>query len=132
MTEADPEDREPPDRLPAELDRAVKHRGVARPVAEQKAVGAGGLDVLPGGRVGQHHDPKAPRPQGAESVVLQAVVDHGYRVAGGVGATSERELWRKRLTPLLAPAARDFSDEVLLGERTDPAGELGQLAQPFA
>src|SRR5207237_6254670 len=104
--------------------RAVQAGGVARPVTEQKAVGAGCLDILPGGRVRQHHNPKAPRAQRAQGVALQAVVDHDHRMAGGVGAASERELWRERLTPLLAPAARDFSDEVLLGERTDPAGEL--------
>ncbi len=132
VAEADAEEWDPADRLPAELHRPGQHRRVAGPVGEDQPVGPGRLDLLPAAAVRQDDDPEAARAERAEDVRLHPVVDDGDGEPGGIGAIPAPELGRERLEPLHRAAAGDRGDEVLLGQRRHPASSLGEFLQPGA
>src|SRR5205807_8721861 len=72
--QADADQGDSPDRLPAQLDGPLQRGRVAGSVRQQQRAGARGADVGPGGGVRQDDDPAAALAQRAQYVGLDAVV----------------------------------------------------------
>ena len=129
VTETDPEQRDPAERLLRQLDRPLENRRVARAVRQDEAIRIGGSDVSPRRGVRQHEDAAAALAKGTQDVGLDAVVDDRDEQPVAVGSPSRPELGRQRVEPLLLRCSRRLGDQILLGERRYASGGEGELGQ---
>ena len=132
VAKADAEERDPPDRAPAELDRRLKDRWVPGTVGEEEPVGAAADHILQTRRMRQQKNPRAPLAERPQRSVFDAVVEHRNREPGGV---EERlppiaaQFRGQRVIPFSDRRAGDKGDEVLLRERFHRRGQAAQLGE---
>ena len=134
VTEADAQQRNPAlQQLLAQTDRSGQVGGIARTVAEQHPVRRMAEDVVDGRVVTEDHHLGAAAAQGAQRVALHAVVEDGdpHPAEGAHPAGEPHRALQgvvERLVPELEGLAdRDLRNQVVLGDRMRPAGELDLL-----